>query len=226
MPTDKNRCDCLVDCGDDPAVTRGTVEACAYLKRRQAERQAREAREGLQERVTRLLIDLHASATLSEQQCAKVLGVDLIAWREIEGNQTPIDGDQGSTLMFDLRPTDATCTVAGVTLFGPADNVRGARAALEAAPLPTYPDEITPELREVLGWPNFRCGPVAHVFQAAGYDIAERAEDEQAFVLHWFVKLVLRHGADWWSVASDELSSLQERIKAAPNGKLSQKEGV
>lgn len=26
-----------------------------------------------------------------------------------------------------------------------------------------FPKELTPDLREVLGWPNFKCGPVAHV---------------------------------------------------------------
>ncbi|WP_213306011.1 hypothetical protein [Paraburkholderia sacchari] len=44
---------------------------------------------------------------------AKVLGVDLIAWREaVEGSQFPVYGDQDSTLMFNLRPPDAACAVA------------------------------------------------------------------------------------------------------------------
>jgi hypothetical protein len=38
----------------------------------------------LRERVTRLLLDLHASDTLSEGQCAKILGIDRISWRKIE----------------------------------------------------------------------------------------------------------------------------------------------
>lgn len=36
------------------------------------------------ERVIRLLLDLHASDVLSEGQCAKVLDVDRISWRELE----------------------------------------------------------------------------------------------------------------------------------------------
>lgn len=93
-----------------------------------------------------------------------------------------------------------------------------AREAIQqSAPAP-YPDELTPELREVLGWPNFRCGPVAHLMRAAGADIQPRAEDEQAVVLHWFIGLVLKHGADWSSVAGQELKAMQERTAQAPAG--------
>jgi hypothetical protein len=31
-----------------------------------------------------LLVELHAEETLSEQQCARYLGVDLLTWREAE----------------------------------------------------------------------------------------------------------------------------------------------
>jgi len=93
---------------------------------------------------------------------------------------------------------------------------REAHAQAAAAP---FPDELTPELREVLGWPNFRCGPIAHLMRAAGADIKPKAEDEQAVVLHWFVTLVLRHGANWWDVARTKLAETHERISgAAHNG--------
>ncbi|RDU99178.1 hypothetical protein DWV00_08615 [Trinickia dinghuensis] len=90
-------------------------------------------------------------------------------------------------------------------------------ASGDAAAAP-FPDELTPELREVLGWPNFKCGPVAHVMVAAGAVIKPKAEDEQAVVLHWLVKLVLKHGADWWTIGRDELREMQQRIKQAAAG--------
>jgi hypothetical protein len=86
--------------------------------------------------------------------------------------------------------------------------------AAEQVPALTFPRVLTPELREVLGWPNFKCGPVAHVMRAAGADIKTRSEDEQAAVLHWLVTMVLTHGDTWWQAASDELRTMQESIKA------------
>ncbi|QCP50190.1 hypothetical protein FAZ95_13975 [Trinickia violacea] len=78
-----------------------------------------------------------------------------------------------------------------------------------------FPEELTDNLREALGWPNFRCGPVAYLMRAAGAQIEPKAEDEQAAVLHWFVKLVLKHGNDWWTVARDELAAMRERVDAS-----------
>ncbi|HYD58910.1 MAG TPA: hypothetical protein VEC35_01050 [Noviherbaspirillum sp.] len=77
-----------------------------------------------------------------------------------------------------------------------------------------WPPELTPDLEEVLGWPNFRCGPVAHLFQAAGYDIKKKAESEQAFVLHWLASLVLKHGENWRDKASEKLRELQDQVAA------------
>lgn len=62
---------------------------------------------------------------------------------------------------------------------------------------PAYPDELTPELREVLGFMCFQCISIAQAMRLAGIDVKKKAEDEQANVLHWMVKLVLRHGANW-----------------------------
>jgi len=35
-------------------------------------------------RVARLLAEFHGDEILSEQQCAKIMGVDLVSWRVIE----------------------------------------------------------------------------------------------------------------------------------------------
>ncbi|WP_321895973.1 hypothetical protein [Paraburkholderia heleia] len=126
-----------------------------------------------------------------------------------KGNHSPIEGYQGSILRVGRE--EVICTVAGVTLFGSADNVRAARSALEAGPLPTYPDELTTELREVLGWMCFQCISIAQLMREAGIDVKKRAEDEQAHVLHWMVKLVLRHGADWRKAGTRDLEMWRER---------------
>ena len=75
-----------------------------------------------------------------------------------------------------------------------------------------YPATLTPELDEVLGWPNFKCGPYAEIFRAAGYEIPRKAEREQAFILHWLTGLVLKHGAGWHDQGSIELTALRDKI--------------
>ncbi|MBR8054198.1 hypothetical protein [Burkholderia vietnamiensis] len=81
-----------------------------------------------------------------------------------------------------------------------------------------YPDELIDDLRHVLGRPNFWCGRIARVMRAAGADIKTKAEDEQAHVLHWLVKLVLDHGAEWQKIAIEELHAIRYKTDAAPIG--------
>ncbi|MBN3851958.1 hypothetical protein G3N59_01070 [Paraburkholderia sp. Ac-20340] len=130
----------------------------------------------------------------------------------LQGNQAPIDGNQGTTL--DVSPTEVVCKVAGITIFGAADDVRAACAALEARALPTYPDELTPDLREVLGWMCFQCAHIARAMRAAGVEIEHRAEDEQAHVIHWMVKLVLRHGANWRAEGAKHIEAWKQSVEA------------
>lgn len=80
-----------------------------------------------------------------------------------------------------------------------------------------YPATLTPELDEVLGWPNFKCGGFADIFRLAGYEIPPKAEREQAFILHWLTSLVLKHGAGWRDQASIELAALRDKVKEKGN---------
>ncbi|KVL90778.1 hypothetical protein WT02_23235 [Burkholderia stagnalis] len=82
----------------------------------------------------------------------------------------------------------------------------------------TYPDELTDTLRHVLSFPNFRCAPYAHLMRAAGADIKTKAEDEQAHVLHWLVKLVIDHGERWADIADQELTAMRGKVDAARAG--------
>lgn len=78
-----------------------------------------------------------------------------------------------------------------------------------------YPENLTPELSEVLGMMVFEVCPIAHGFRAAGEDIPCKAEAEQAFVLHWLIGLVLAHGSGWRKVAGEKLGEIAAKIKAA-----------
>lgn len=87
-----------------------------------------------------------------------------------------------------------------------------------------YPVELTAELREVLGMPNFQRAPFAHAFRDAGRaEIERRAEAEQAFVLHWLIGIVLEHGADWRKVAGAELEPVIEEARAKNAAKAAAK---
>src|SRR5258708_14670611 len=89
-----------------------------------------------------------------------------------------------------------------------------------------YPDELTPELREVLGWPNFKCGPFAHLMVAAGAEIKPKAEDEQAAVLHWLIKLVLKHGEKWNEAASADLIAMRDTVQAIESQRTGNRESL
>jgi hypothetical protein len=84
------------------------------------------------------------------------------------------------------------------------------------APDLIFPRELTSDVQGVLEMMCFQCGPIAHAFRDAGRaDIKRRAEDEQAFVLHWLLTLALQHGADWRKRAGEALEPIIAEAKAA-----------
>jgi len=79
-----------------------------------------------------------------------------------------------------------------------------------------FPLTLTPDLLHVLGMPNFQTGPMAHAFRDAGRaEIRSKCEDEQAFILHWLVTLVLEHGTNWRRHAGETLTTVIAEAKAA-----------
>jgi hypothetical protein len=54
----------------------------------------------------------------------------------------------------------------------------------------------------------------AHLFRSVGADMKTRAEDEQAYCLHWLIKPVLAHGAEWAGHAEAEVAAAREKIAA------------
>jgi len=77
-----------------------------------------------------------------------------------------------------------------------------------------YPSEMTPELHHVLGMMCFQLARYAHLFRSVGADIKTRAEDEQAYCLHWLIKHVLAHGAEWATHADADVAAAREKIAA------------
>ncbi|WP_421405503.1 hypothetical protein [Agrobacterium fabrum] len=74
----------------------------------------------------------------------------------------------------------------------------------QATPLP-YPNELTGDLKTVLSKMLWETGPIAEFLRAGGEKIPNRAEDEQAHVLHWLIKILLKHGDDYRTAAVEHL---------------------
>lgn len=70
--------------------------------------------------------------------------------------------------------------------------------------------ELTDDLREILGRPNFTCHFIAKALRLMGQTIAKKSEDEQAAVIHWMLGHYLKHGPDWRQHASDELKAASQ----------------
>ena len=78
-----------------------------------------------------------------------------------------------------------------------------------------YPATMTAALTEVLGLPNFRTGPIAHVYRAAGAEIRTKCEDEQAFVIDRYLRLAIVHGDEWRAAAEADLKEAYTRAEAS-----------
>lgn len=70
---------------------------------------------------------------------------------------------------------------------------------LEPAKLPER-IALDKEVRFILGRPNFWCSPFAKMLRKRGFEIAFKAEDEQAAVIHWMLNIYFEHGKEWRNV--------------------------
>ena len=68
----------------------------------------------------------------------------------------------------------------------------------------------TPEVRDILGRPNFWCSPWANVLRMRGDAIPRKAEEEQAAVIRFMLNHYLAHGADWAETAGAELDAIRK----------------
>lgn len=77
----------------------------------------------------------------------------------------------------------------------------------------------TPEVRDILGRPNFWCSPWANVLRMRGDEIPNKAEEEQAAVIRFMLNHYLANGTAWAETAGAELDAIRKVDgKAVGNG--------
>ncbi len=81
--------------------------------------------------------------------------------------------------------------------------------AVDLAPA-SIPD--TPEVRDILGRPNFWCSPWANVLRRRGDVIPCKAEEEQAAVIRFMLNYYLAHGAGWAEAAEAEIQAIRYQV--------------
>lgn len=71
----------------------------------------------------------------------------------------------------------------------------------------------------ILGMLCFQCGALAQGMRRLGHEIPQKAEAEQAYVIHWMLNLYLEHGENWRKVAAELLKEpSSETVEALPAG--------
>lgn len=97
---------------------------------------------------------------------------------------------------------------------GPTDSVPDLKQSktLPILPGPITIDPADPVVVEILSFICIQCGPIAHIFQKAGYPIPTHAEEEQAHVLLWFLALYRDHGKEWKLEGQKELNRLKSLL--------------
>lgn len=73
--------------------------------------------------------------------------------------------------------------------------------------------ELTPDIIEIFGRPNFTCIRIANVLRKAGRTIANRSEDEQAATILFLYQHYLNNKPGWREAANAELKAI---VAAAP----------
>ena len=68
--------------------------------------------------------------------------------------------------------------------------------------------ELDEQTRWILGRPNFTCASFANSLRKLGHKINDKAEDEQAAVIHWMLCLYHKHGEGWRTEGEEILKSV------------------
>jgi hypothetical protein len=58
------------------------------------------------------------------------------------------------------------------------------------------------------------CGSLARLYRDAGFEIATKAEAEQAFVIHRFIGFWMERGADWKDAAQADIEKHVAIVKS------------
>ena len=65
--------------------------------------------------------------------------------------------------------------------------------------------ELNEHTRWILVGPNVACSGIANRLRELGHEIARKAEDEQAVVIHWMLTMYEQHGPAWRDAAEKYL---------------------
>lgn len=120
---------------------------------------------------------------------------------------TPAQLEEMAAMVAEVMPISGGGTLAAalrIYVRGLVRSALAARGATERGQL-LLPETMTPAIDQALGEPNFRTGPIAHLFRDTGEDIPPKMEREQAFVLFWLLRLAIEHGENWRRVAGAEI---------------------
>lgn len=130
--------------------------------------------------------------------------------QEHEGFDRDDDTQCGRALRYLLDLTDRASlgrVVWGMAVVCDKDNqlLDPDADTIEVHPglVPAVPP-LMPELASILGMICFQCIPYANMLRLSGHEIKNRAEDEQAAVIHWMLGHYFSHGEDGWRKAAAE----------------------
>jgi hypothetical protein len=56
---------------------------------------------------------------------------------------------------------------------------------------------LSDDEKNILGRPNFACASIAHRMRDMGFEVATKAEAEQALVIFTMLEFYKEHGKDW-----------------------------
>jgi len=56
---------------------------------------------------------------------------------------------------------------------------------------------LSDDEKNIMGRPNFACGKIAHRMRSMGFEVAEKAEEEQALVIWAMLEFYKEYGKDW-----------------------------
>ena len=56
---------------------------------------------------------------------------------------------------------------------------------------------LSDDEKNIMGRPNFACGKIAHRMREMGFEVAEKAEEEQALVILAMLEFYKEFGKDW-----------------------------
>ena len=73
---------------------------------------------------------------------------------------------------------------------------------------------MTDPVRQVLSQMCFEFIALANLWRDTGTAIGRRAEEEQAFFLHWMLGLALQHGDEWRKKVAEEVERRIAKARA------------